>query len=67
MDLEPLVQPMYYAYPKKSAAYEVKNQFMFGSELMVAPITKPNSKITQLGSVNAWLPEGDWFDFFTGE
>ena len=66
VDLEPLVQPMYYAYPKKSAAYEAKNQFMFGSELMVAPITKPNNKLTQMGSVNAWLPEGDWFDFFSG-
>lgn len=65
-DLEPLVQPMYYAYPKKSVAYEVKNQFMFGSELMVAPITKPNNKITQLGSTDVWLPEGDWFDFFAG-
>ena len=66
IELEPLVQPMYYAHPKKSAAYEAKNQFMFGSELMVAPITKPNSNITQLGSVNTWLPKGDWFDFFTG-
>lgn len=66
VDLEPLVQPMYYAYPKKSAAYEVKNQFMFGSELMVAPITSPTNSITQMGSVNAWLPAGDWFDFFTG-
>ena len=66
VDLEPLVQPMYYAYPKKSAAYEAKNQFMFGSELMVAPITSPTNSITQMGSVNAWLPAGDWFDFFTG-
>ena len=65
-ELEPLVQPMYYAYPKKSAAYEMKNQFMFGSELMVAPITKPNNAITQLGSTEVWLPEGDWFDFFAG-
>ena len=65
-ELEPLVQPMYYAYPKRSAAYEMKNQFMFGSELMVAPITKPNGKITQMGSTNVWFPEGDWFDFFTG-
>jgi len=66
VDLEPLVQPMYYAYPKKSAAYEARNQFMFGSELMVAPITKPNNSITQMGCVNTWLPEGDWFDFFSG-
>ena len=66
VDLEPLVQPMYYAYPKNSAAYEVKTQFMFGSELMVAPITSPTNKITQMGKVNAWIPEGDWFDYFTG-
>lgn len=66
VDLEPLIQPMYYAYPKKSAAYEAKNQFMFGSELMVAPITSPTNKITQMGSVNTWFPAGDWFDFFTG-
>ncbi len=65
-ELEPLVQPMYYAYPKRSAAYEVKNQFMFGSELMVAPITSPNNKVTQLGSTKVWFPEGDWFDFFSG-
>ena len=65
-ELEPLVQPMYYAYPKNSAAYEVKNQFMFGSELMVAPITRPNSPLTRMGSVNVWLPKGDWFDFFSG-
>lgn len=65
-ELEPFVQPMYYAYPKNSAAYDVKNQFMFGSELMVAPITSPNNRITQLGSVKTWLPKGDWFDFFCG-
>lgn len=65
-ELEPLVQPMYYAYPKRNAAYEAKNQFLFGSELMVAPITGPNNKITQLGSTDVWLPEGDWFDFFKG-
>jgi len=38
----PLICPMYYAYPKRSEAYEVKNQYLFGSELMVAPITEPN-------------------------
>ena len=65
-ELEPLVQPMYYFYPKKSAAYEAKNQFMFGSELMVAPITKPTGAVTRMGSVDVWFPKGDWFDFFNG-
>ena len=65
-ELIPLVQPMYYSYPKASAAYEVKNQFMFGSELIVSPITEPNNSITAMGSADTWLPDGDWFDFFTG-
>ena len=65
-DLQPLVQPMYYAYPRKSGAYEVKNQFFFGSELMVAPITRPTNPITNMGGTQVWLPKGDWFDFFTG-
>ena len=65
-DLIPTVLPMYYTHPKTSAAYEAKNQYWFGSELIVAPITEPNGKITLLGKADAWLPKGDWFDFFTG-
>ncbi len=65
-DLIPLIQPMYYAYPKRSGAYEQKNQFRFGSELMIAPITRPNNTITQTGQTKVWFPEGDWFDFFNG-
>lgn len=64
--LEELVQPMYYAYPKRGEAYNCPNQFWFGSELMVAAITQPASAQTGLAETNAWLPEGDWFDFFTG-
>ena len=66
-ELQPMVQPMYYAYPKKNGAYEAKNQFFFGSELMIAPITSPTNPLTQMGSTQVWLPEGDWFDFFSGQ
>ena len=65
-NLEPLVQPMYYRYPKANAAYEVPNQFFFGSELMVAPITKKEDSQALLASTEMWLPAGSWFDFFTG-
>ena len=64
--LEPLVQPMYYSHPKCHEAYKVPNQFWFGSELMVAPITEPNDPATLLGSTDVWLPKGTWFDCFTG-
>lgn len=64
--LLPLVQPMYYSHPKCQAAYEVSNQYWFGSELMVAPITQPQDPHSRMGKVTAWLPKGDWFDFFSG-
>ena len=60
-----LCEPMYYSYPENESAYNVPNQFMFGSELMVCPITKPNSKKILMGSTKAWIPEGRWTDIFT--
>lgn len=60
------VEPMYYQYPKESAAYSVKNQYQFGSALIVCPITQPGSAITRRGAVTTWLPPGEYFDFFTG-
>lgn len=78
---EPLVQPIYWSFPgqnpwemkpdpkdpgKRSYAFMYKNQFTFGTELMVAPITSPRNPRTLLGHVKAWLPPGTWVDFETG-
>lgn len=62
---EPLVQPMYYRYDVREA-YEVPNQYYFG-DMIVCPITKPADKETLLAEVDAWIPEGTYFDFFTGQ
>ena len=64
---DPLVSPMYYDHPEDAEAYTVPNQFMFGTELLVAPITTPADPETGLGRVRAWLPEGGWQDLFTGQ
>ena len=61
-----LCEPMYYAYPEEENAYKVKNQYFFGSELMVAPITSKINPKTNLASVDVWLPEGRWTDIYTG-
>ncbi len=61
-----LCEPMYYEYPEAPEAYKVKNQFFFGSELMVAPITSKLNPKTNLASVEVWLPEGRWTDIYTG-
>ncbi|MFT8359145.1 TIM-barrel domain-containing protein [Bifidobacterium aquikefiri] len=62
----PLVEPMYWNYPEQGQAYQVPNESMFGSELLVVPITKPTDKHAHRGEVDAWLPQGEWFDFFDG-
>ena len=63
---ELLIQPMYYAYPDQEEAYQVPNQYMFGSELMVMPITSPQISELEMGSVTGWLPSGVYYDFFSG-
>jgi hypothetical protein len=62
----PIIQPMYWDYPKQSEAYRVKNQYFFGSELIVMPVTSPQDPKTCLARVRGWLPPGRYVDIFTG-
>ncbi|MDT2851711.1 glycoside hydrolase family 31 protein [Lactococcus lactis] len=62
-----LIEPMYYEYPLAEQAYKYKNQYLFGSELMISPITKKSDCILKMSGVSIWFPEGTWFDFFTGQ
>ena len=61
-----ICEPMYYAYPEDKNAYECRNEFFFGTELIVAPITEHTSLKTNLAGINVWLPEGRYTDIFTG-
>ena len=61
----PICMPMYYVYDCPEA-YEVKNQYIFGGQLIVCPITQPMDKRLNLSSVRVWLPEGRWTDIFNG-
>ncbi len=64
----PLIRPLYHRWPKKMTdeAMNFRNEYTFGSELLICPITSPMSQVTKLGKVKAWIPAGDWFDVFTG-
>ncbi len=63
---QPLISPMYYEYPEEPAAYQVKNQYLFGDALLAAPITTPQITGLNRGKVKVWLPDGLYIDFFTG-
>ncbi len=61
-----ICEPMYYTYPKNEDSYKQKNEYFFGSELIVAPITEHTSPKTNLAGVNVWLPDGRYTDIFNG-
>lgn len=63
----PLLMPMYYACPNEEEAYRVGNEYFFGTQLIVAPITHKADKRTHTAAVDIWLPEGRYTDIFTGE
>ncbi len=63
----PPLLPMYYNYPEHEAAYACPNQYLFGDQLVVAPFIMPKDADTLLSRATVWLPEGEWFDYFTGQ
>ena len=58
---EPLMMSMAYAFPEDKTAAEYEFQYLFGRNLLIAPVTTPNAK-----QVKVYLPDGTWYDFFTG-
>ena len=61
-----LVEPMYYDYPQNPESYEAKNQYLFGRDLIVAPVLA-HSERKSLSRVRVWLPKGIWTDVFTND
>lgn len=62
-----LCRPMYYDYPTEKVAYEQsKNQYMFGDDMLFAPVISPADS-NGLATATVWLPAGnDWYEWTTG-
>lgn len=60
-----LCRPMYYDYPDDGEAYANPNEYMFGDNLLVYPITAPMQEGRSRQTV--WLPQGsDWVEWCSG-
>ena len=59
-----LCRPMYYDYPENKEAYEFRNEYMFGDDVLVMPVTAPVEN--GYAQVRVWLPEGEWYEWHTG-
>ncbi len=58
----PITQPLYLAYPDQAAAYAQPGEYLYGSDMLVAPVTSPGS----VADATVWIPPGRWVDYFTG-
>ncbi|MBR1749181.1 MAG: DUF5110 domain-containing protein [Bacilli bacterium] len=63
----PLVQPLYYNNPEVYDEPLYKNEYQFGKELLVAPITQKRNEIMNRTMERIFLPTGVWYDFKTGK
>ncbi len=63
----PLIQPLYYQNPEIYDEPLYKNEYYFGGELFVAPITVKKDRVMNRAIEKIFLPNGIWYDFNTGK
>ena len=66
-EMRPLLQPLYHAYPEAEEAYQNPTEYLFGPDLLAAPITTPGAGPEGCAERNVWFPPGIWYNFFNGE
>lgn len=59
-----LCRPLYYEWPDCQEAYSFRSEYMFGDQMLVAPITVPMEN--GFAEIDVWLPEGNWIEVCTG-
>ena len=59
----PLLRALFLEFPEEAPAWEIRDQYMFGPDLLVAPVTAEGVR-----ERDVYLPEGaSWLDAWTGE
>jgi alpha-glucosidase (family GH31 glycosyl hydrolase) len=58
----PLMRPLAMEYPDDPNVWELGRQYLFGPDLLVAPVTRAGATHWPV-----YLPAGLWYDFWTGE
>lgn len=63
----PLIQPFYYNYMWVYDDDLYKNQYYFGSQLLVCPILDKMDNVMNRTLHRFFIPDGIWYDFITGK
>ncbi len=62
-----LLKPIYYSYKEIYDEPLYRNEYYFGSELFVCPITVPKDTVMNRVVHKIFIPDGVWYDFKTGK
>ncbi|MCK9207300.1 MAG: glycoside hydrolase family 31 protein [Salinivirgaceae bacterium] len=54
----PIIRPLVMEYPDDETTFNLSNEFLFGEELLVAPVVEEGAITRKI-----YLPEGEWIDF----
>ncbi len=63
----PIVQPLYYKYPKIYDEPNYVNQYFFGSKIMISPIVKRKNEEMNRVVQRIFIPTGVWYDYASGK
>jgi len=58
----PMMRALWLHYPKDSIASAIGDQFLWGKDILVAPVYEKNAATRKL-----YLPEGIWYDWWTNK
>jgi alpha-glucosidase (family GH31 glycosyl hydrolase) len=58
----PIMRPLVLHHPDDPTTFSLRHTYYFGRDLLVAPVVEPLATTRQV-----YLPEGDWFDFWTND
>lgn len=58
----PLIRTMFFEFPEDERCWELTDQYMFGSEFLVAPVLRAGQR-----SRSVYLPRGKWKNVSTGQ
>ena len=63
----PLIQPLYYKYPETYDDPSFTNEYFYGSELFISPITTKVDDLMQRVVERTFIPNGLWYEFKSGK
>ncbi|MFL6331820.1 MAG: TIM-barrel domain-containing protein [Pyrinomonadaceae bacterium] len=57
----PMLRALFFEYPNDPASWTIDDEYMFGSDLLVAPLME------SAAGRRVYLPPGEWIDYQTGQ